>query len=87
MRRVEPSSPTVLGSASIVTVGAASLTVTVTVWLAEPLGPLQRIANSVVLVRLSVIHRPLVASGPLQPPLAVQEVAFCAAQESTALLS
>jgi hypothetical protein len=81
----EPSAPTVLGSALIITVGAASVTVTVTVCVAEPLGPLQRIANSVVFVSLSVTQRPLVARGPLQPPLAAQDVAFCAVQESTDL--
>jgi hypothetical protein len=77
------SALTVLGSDLMVTEGAASVTVTVMDWTTEPNGPWQAIAKSVVFVSRPVLHRPLVARGPLQPPLAVQLVTLRADQEST----
>jgi len=72
----EPPALTVLGAGFSVTSGAGSVTVTVVDWVAEPPGPLQLNPNSVVLVNLAVAHRPLVRTGPLQPPMAWQLVAF-----------
>ena len=66
---------TVLGEAEIVTVGAGVGTVTVAVWAADPPGPVQVSSNSVVCQSLPVDAVPLVATAPLQPPLAVHAVA------------
>jgi hypothetical protein len=79
----------VVGLAVNVTVGAGlpPLPLTVTVWLAEPepLAPVQVSAYVVVLVGETVAV-PLVAFAPVQPPLAVQEVAFVLDHVSVELL-
>jgi hypothetical protein len=73
---VEPPALTVLGAAFSVTSGAGSFTVTVVDCVAEPPGPLQVNPKSVVLVNLPVDQVPLIRTGPLQPPMASQLVAF-----------
>jgi hypothetical protein len=74
-----------LGPALKVTVGAGLITVTVAVWEPVPLGPAQVSVKDWSLVRLPVEAEPLVASAPLQPPEAVQEVAFVEDQVNVAL--
>lgn len=66
---------TVLGVALSVTIGATLDTVTVADCVAEPPAPEQVSSYSVVLVRAPVDLVPLVATGPCQPPEAVQAVA------------
>ncbi len=53
-----------------------AVTETVALCAAEPPAPLQAIENLVVAVRAAVFCEPLADSDPLQPPEAVQEVAF-----------
>jgi hypothetical protein len=73
-----PPRCTVLGLACSVTWGAAAVTVTVVDCDAEPPAPVQVISNSVALDRRPVDHVPLVATAPLQPPLARHAVALAA---------
>jgi hypothetical protein len=54
----------------------AAVTVTVALWVAGPPAPVQVSVNTVVAVTAGVFADPLVASAPLQPPEAVQDVAF-----------
>jgi hypothetical protein len=56
--------------------GVAGVTLTVTVCDAVPPAPVQLSANNVVLVRLLRTSLPVGFFAPLQPPLAVQLVAF-----------
>jgi hypothetical protein len=67
---------TVLGEALKVTNGGTAETVTVVDWAAEPPSPVQAKSNSVVLLSAPVGQLPLVGTAPLQPPEAVQAVAF-----------
>ena len=60
----------------------AGLTVTVALWVAGPPAPVQVSVNTVVAVTAGVFADPLVASAPLQPPEAVQDVAFVVDQVS-----
>jgi hypothetical protein len=66
---------TLLGLALRVTVGDLPATVTVADWVADPPGPVQVSANSVVLVSVPDNFTPPVETLPLQPPEAVQPVA------------
>jgi hypothetical protein len=68
---------TVLGLAVKLTVGAAPMTETVADCVALPPVPVQVSSKTVVLERGLVDHVPLVATGPCQPPDAVQAVASC----------
>jgi hypothetical protein len=77
---VEAPELTVLGLAVSVIVGAWAETVTMADCVAEPPLPVQVSSYSVVLESSPVDQVPLVAKGPLQPPEAVQEVAFCDCQ-------
>src|ERR1700721_1799796 len=54
----------------------AAVTVTVALWVAGPPAPVQVSVNTVVAVTAGVFADPRVASAPLQPPEAAQEVAF-----------
>lgn len=74
-----------LGPALKDTVGAGLETVTVAVCAPVPPGPVQVSVKAWSLVRLPVDAEPLVASVPLQPPEAVQEVASVEDQVSIAL--
>ena len=76
----EAPAATVLGCAWSVTAGVAALTVTVAACVADPPGPVHVSPYSVVLDNLPVDQVPLVATGPLQPPPAVQAVALLAVQ-------
>ncbi|MCS6946597.1 MAG: hypothetical protein NZM12_03165 [Steroidobacteraceae bacterium] len=71
-----PGAGNVDGFAVSVTVGVGFVTVTVTDACALPPGPLQLSVKLVLAVRLPVLALPLVGCAPLQPPDAVQEVAF-----------
>jgi hypothetical protein len=71
---------TVLGEALKVTIGGKAETVTVADCAADPPSPVQASSYSVVLLSAPVDQVPLVATGPLQPPEALQAVAFCALQ-------
>jgi len=71
-----PPLATLVGLALSDTPGAGAATVTVADWEAEPPAPLQVSVYVVVAVRAPVLWDPLVGSLPLQPPDAVQEVAF-----------
>lgn len=72
-----PPLETLVGLALKDTVGAAGAeTVTVADCEAEPPAPVQVRVNFVVAVRADVVCEPAVASAPLQPPEAVQAVAF-----------
>jgi hypothetical protein len=71
-----PPELSVLGLALNVIAGAKADTVTVADWVAEPPVPVQVSSNSVVLESALVDQVPLVATAPLQPPAAVQAVAF-----------
>jgi hypothetical protein len=75
-----------LGPALRVTVGAGVETVTVAVCAALPPGPVQVSVKDWSLVKLPVEAEPLVGSLPLQPPEAVQEVAFVEVQLKVAPL-
>ena len=77
---VEAPELTVLGLAVNVTEGAKAETVTMADCVAEPPVPVQVSSNSVVLESAPVDQVPLVAKAPLQPPDALQEVAFCDCQ-------
>jgi hypothetical protein len=63
---------------------AAACTVTVVCAAAVPPGPVQLIVNCVVLVNAGVVAVPEVVCVPLQPPPAVQPVAFVEAHVSVA---
>lgn len=69
---------TVLGLTCRATAGAGAVTVTVTDWVAEPPGPVQVTAKSLVLERLPVDQVPLVGTESCQPPLAVHSTASVA---------
>jgi len=71
-----PPLATLVGLALIVTVGAGAETVTVADWAAEPPAPVQVSVYVVVAVSAAVLCEPLVASLPVQPPEAVQDVAL-----------
>ena len=58
------------------------VTVTVALCVAGPPAPVQVSVNTVVAVKVGVFADPLVASAPLQPPEAAQEVAFVDTQVS-----
>ncbi len=77
--------PTVLGLAFRVTDGRGELTVTTTDCDAAPPAPSQIKLKSVVFVRGPVDTVPLVAWAPVQPPDAVQVVAFVDVQVSVAV--
>jgi hypothetical protein len=66
---------TVLGTAVSVTTGGNAETVTVADCVAEPPAPVQVSWYSVVLASALVDQVPLVATGPCQPPEAVQALA------------
>jgi hypothetical protein len=68
----------VLGPAVSCTTGDRLETVTVADCVAEPPGPVQVSSYSVVLVSAPVAHVPVSGTVPLQPPAAVQLVAFAA---------
>ncbi|MBS0375270.1 MAG: hypothetical protein JSR73_11870 [Proteobacteria bacterium] len=72
----------VLGVAVSVTLGAAALMDTVAFALPEPPVPVQVSVKVVAAVRFPVLAEPLVAFVPLQPPDAVQVVAFVELQVS-----
>jgi hypothetical protein len=59
----------------MVTVGAGADTVTVADCVADPPGPVQVSSNSVLVESVPVDDEPLVDTAPLQPPLAVHDVA------------
>jgi hypothetical protein len=65
-----------LGLAPSVITGANAETVMVADWVAEPPVPVQVSSYTVVLESASVDQVPTVATGPCQPPEAVQTVAF-----------
>jgi hypothetical protein len=65
-----------LGLAPSVITGANAETVMVADWVAEPPVPVQVSSYTVVLESASVDQVPTVATGPCQPPEAVQAVAF-----------
>ena len=67
-----------LGLAVSCTTGGWLETVTVAACVADSPAPVQVSSYSVVLVRAPVDHVPLSATAPLQPPDAVQLVAFVA---------
>jgi hypothetical protein len=75
-----------LGPALKVTVGAGVETVTVALCAALPPGPVQVRVKVWSLVRLPVEADPLIGLPPLQPPDAVQEVAFVEVHAKVALL-
>jgi hypothetical protein len=81
----EPPEFTLLGVALSVTVGAAGATVTVTDCVADPPGPLQVNAKSVVLVMVPVDTVPLVGMLPCHPPAALQLFASDEVQVSVEL--
>jgi hypothetical protein len=80
-----PPGSTVLGLVLSFTTGGKAVTVTVVDWVTNPPAPRQVKSYSVVLESEPVDQDPLVATEPFQPPLAEQEVAFFAVQESVAL--
>lgn len=80
-----PPEATVLGLALSLISGAALVTVTVADWVLEPPGPVQVKPKSEVFESAPEDHVPLVATGPFQPPLAVQLWAFAAVQVSVEL--
>ena len=80
-----PPGGTVLGLALSLISGAALVTVTIADWVLEPPGPTQLKLKSEVFDSTPVDHVPLVATEPLQPPLAVQPCAFFAVQVSVEL--
>jgi hypothetical protein len=75
-----PPLETLVGLALSETVGVAAVTETVTDWAAEPPAPEQVRVYLVAAVSAAVAHEPLVASPPLQPPEAEQDVAFAVDQ-------
>ena len=74
-----------VGRALKVTLGGAAVTVTVADWDAEPPVPVQVSVNLVVALIETVACVPLVASAPVQPPEAAQDVAFVDDQAKAAL--
>ena len=74
-----------VGLALKVTLGGAAVTVTVADWDAEPPVPVQVSVNLVVALIETVACVPLVASAPVQPPEAAQDVAFVDDQTKVAL--
>jgi hypothetical protein len=74
---------TVVGFARNDRLGAAAATVTVTVCEAEPPLPVQDSVKFVVALNWTVACDPLVAFPPVQPPDAVQVVAWVAAHSRT----
>jgi len=72
------------GAAAMLTVGVggAEVTVTVTVRLTDPPGPVQPSVKVVSATRPPEDWEPLVALGPVQPPDAVHPVALALVQES-----
>jgi hypothetical protein len=76
----------VLGLAVSMTVGAAAVTVTVAVCAALPPAPVQVSVYVAFAVSAPLECDPLVASLPLHPPEAVQEVVFADDQDRVALL-
>ena len=77
---------TEVGFADNETVGAGVATVTVAVWLTDPLGPVQVSVKLVVAATGADASVPLVALGPFHPPEATQLVAFVELQLSVELL-
>ncbi len=67
---------TELGVALMAMLGAVEATVTVVDWAAVPPGPMQVRINSVVPLSGAVVCEPLVGTRPLQPPEAVQLLAW-----------
>ncbi len=76
---------TVVGFAVIVTTGAGAVTVMVAEFEALPPAPVQESVKLVVAVRAPVAALPLMGCAPDQPPDAVHEVAFVAAQVRVAV--
>jgi hypothetical protein len=74
-----------VGLALSATLGGVAETVTVTDWDAEPPTPLHARVNPVVVARAEVLCEPLVALLPVQPPEAVQDVAFVEDQVKVAV--
>jgi hypothetical protein len=81
-----PPLPTAVGFALKVIVGKAAVTDTTTDCDAEPFAPMQEMSKVVVALRAAVRKVPLVFSAPLQPPDAVQDVAFVEVQERVVAL-
>ncbi len=79
-----PPTPTVVGLALKVTVGVAEFTATVTELACEPPVPVQDSVYVVPVVSAPVDWEPLVPRLPVQPPDAVQELAFVELQVSVA---
>jgi hypothetical protein len=77
---------TAIGFAFKVIVGKAGVTDTTTDCDADPFAPMQEMSKVVVALRAAVKKLPLVFSAPLQPPDAVQDVAFVELQERVAAL-
>jgi hypothetical protein len=77
-----PPGTTVLGLALSLISGAKLVTVTIADWVLEPPGPMQLKLKSEVFDSAPVDQVPLVATEPLQPPLAVQPWAFSVVQVS-----
>jgi len=73
---------TVLGRATMPTVGTAGLTVTEALCVALPPGPVQVTVNVVLAVSAPVDDAPVAACAPDQPPEATQLVAFWLVQVS-----
>jgi hypothetical protein len=80
-----PPPATVLGLALSATVGCGADTETVADCAADPPAPVQVNVYIVVAVRVDVACEPLIAWLPLQPPEAVQEVAFVDDQDKVEL--
>jgi hypothetical protein len=76
---------TQLGLALNVTVGGPDATVTLADWVTEPPAPVHASVKDVFVVRLLLVSLPEVAFVPVQPPLAVQDVAFVDDQLSVVL--
>jgi hypothetical protein len=81
----EPPLATLLGLALSETLGADAATVTVADCEAVPPAPLHVSTYFVVAVNAAVLFEPLVASGPLQPPDAVQAVSWLEDQVNIAV--
>lgn len=73
-----PPLATLLGLALKETVGAVTVTDTVAEFDAVPPAPVQARMNCVVALNATVVWLPLVASVPVHPPEAVQDVALVA---------
>ncbi len=81
-----PPLATVLGLALSATVGCGADTETVADCAADPPAPVQVNVYFVVAVRVEVACEPLIASPPLQPPEAAQELAFVEDQDNIEVL-